>query len=237
MLPARILIVEDSADNRLLIDVYLKGSPYQLTFEENGRDAFERNSTSDFDLILMDIQMPVMDGLAATRAIREQEQARGIPPVPIVALTANAGVKDVEKSGDAGCTAHVSKPVSKFELLSTIEKFARRPSPEPFAPKEALEPVNIEIPPGFDELSPRYLAKRRNEFPEMLELLAASDFARIATLTHNLKGTGSGYGFPEISRLGKSLEQLAKQRDGEALRVQLAELGNYLDRVNLVSKT
>jgi signal transduction histidine kinase len=128
--PARILLAEDSPDNRLLIQVYLKGSPYQLTLEENGKAAVDRFAASDFDLILMDVQMPVMDGLAATRAIRELERERGAPSTPIIALTASASSQDIESSGNAGCNAHLSKPISKLQLLSAVEKYRRQLTPE-----------------------------------------------------------------------------------------------------------
>ena len=71
----------------------------------------------------------------------------------------------------------------------------------------------------------------------MVELLAASDFARLKVLGHNLKGTGGGYGLPELTRLGAALEQSAKQTDCVGLRTQLTELGNYLDRVQLFATT
>jgi two-component system sensor histidine kinase/response regulator len=239
--PARILVVEDSPDNRLLVQVYMKGSSHQLTFEENGKAAVERFAASDFDLILMDVQMPVMDGLAATRAIRALERDRGAPSIPIIALTANASMQDIERSGNAGCNAHLSKPISKLELLSAIEKF-RRPlepvelaQPEYLEP-EYLEPIRIEIPPGLEDIVPGYLASRRKEVPEMMALLAASDFARLAVLGHNLKGTGGGYGFPELTRLGAALEQSAKQADYGTLRTHMTELGNYLDRVQPIAE-
>ena len=118
------MIAEDSPDNRLLLQVYLKGSPYQLIFEEDGKAAVDGLATSDFDLILMDVRMPVMDGLAATRAIRARERQRGTASIPIVALTANASLLDIERSRDAGCNAHLSKPVSKIGLLSTIREIS-----------------------------------------------------------------------------------------------------------------
>ena len=229
--PARILVAEDSPDNRLLVQVYLRGSPYELTFVEDGRAALDQFATSDFDLILMDVQMPVMDGLAATLAIRELERRRGGPAIPILALSASASVKDIEGSGHAGCTAHLSKPISKLELLSAIEKYARRLKPVAIVQLESPEVESIEIPPGLEDIVPGYLAKRRKEVPEMFELLATSDFARLATLGHNLKGTGGGYGFPELTRIGESVERLAKQKNGEALSSQMIELRNYLDHV------
>jgi len=70
----------------------------------------------------------------------------------------------------------------------------------------------------------------------MIGLLDASDFAPLVVLSHNLKGTGTGYGFPDLTRLGGALEQSAKKADGGSLRTQIAELGNYLDRVQLLAK-
>jgi PAS domain S-box-containing protein len=125
--PVRILVAEDSPDNRLLIRTYLKVSPYQLTFEENGKAALDRFASSDFDLILMDVQMPVMDGLAATAAIRALERERGGARTPIIALTAHSSLQDVERGGTAGCNGYLCKPISKLELLSAIEKYRRQP--------------------------------------------------------------------------------------------------------------
>jgi PAS domain S-box-containing protein len=124
--PLRILVAEDSPDNRLLVQVYLKGSPHQLTFAEDGRTAVDRVATDCFDLILMDMQMPVMDGLTATRAIRALERERGTAAIPIIALTANARPQDVEMSRSAGCNYHLSKPISKHKLLTAIEEYRPR---------------------------------------------------------------------------------------------------------------
>ena len=127
--PARILVAEDSEDNRVLIEVYLKSRPYHLTFEGDGRAAMNRLAEADFDLILMDVQMPEMDGLAATRAIRAIERERNAHPIPILAMTANASPQDVENSASAGCNAHLSKPVSRMDLFRAIEKYRRQGSP------------------------------------------------------------------------------------------------------------
>jgi CheY-like chemotaxis protein/HPt (histidine-containing phosphotransfer) domain-containing protein len=235
--PARILVVDDLPDNRLLVQMFLKGSPYQLSFEANGKAAVDRFATSDFDLILMDVQMPVMDGLAATRAIRALERERGTPAIPIIALTAHASLQDIGRSASAGCNAHVSKPVSKLELLTAIEKHRRQLKPVEMEPSESLAPIGIETPSGLEDILPGYLASRRKELPEMVELLAASDFARLAFLGHNLKGTATGYGFPDLTRLGAALERSAEQADCGTLRTLMTELGNYLDQVQLIARS
>jgi signal transduction histidine kinase/DNA-binding response OmpR family regulator len=232
--PARILVAEDSPDNRLLVQVYLKGSPYQLTFEEDGKAAVDRFAASDFDLILMDVQMPVMDGIAAARAIRALERERLTPPVPIVALTANANLQDIERSRDAGCDAHLSKPISKLNLIAAIEKFRLQPQPVETAPS-SLEPIRVEMLSGFEELVPGYLARQRRDVSGMLSLLAASDYHRLEVLGHNMKGSGASYGFAELTTFGGELESAAMQSDHDALASQIPRLDSYLSRIHLVT--
>ena len=93
----RILMAEDSEDNRILLEIYFNGSPHKLTFADNGKAALDLYAVESFDLILMDMQMPVMDGLTATRAIRTLEKERGAAAIPIIALTANARRKTLRR--------------------------------------------------------------------------------------------------------------------------------------------
>jgi HPt (histidine-containing phosphotransfer) domain-containing protein len=164
---------------------------------------------------------------------------RGAPPVPILALTAKAGLRDIEMSAAAGCDAHLSKPISKTELLDAIEKYRRHPTLMETAQSGALrlsQPIRIEMPAGFEDIVPSYLANRKQEVFEMAELLNASDFDRLSILAHNLKGSARGYGFPDLVGLGAALEESADQRDRGAVGAQMTELGNYLDRVHLIAK-
>jgi PAS domain S-box-containing protein len=121
--PARILVAEDSDDNRFLLEAYLNRQPYALHFVENGKDAVSLFEEHPFDLVLMDVQMPVMDGLEATRQIRAFEQRTDRSATPILALTANALLEDVARSHAAGCDSHLSKPISKEKLIAAIESF------------------------------------------------------------------------------------------------------------------
>ena len=120
---ARILVAEDSPDNRLLISAYLRNTACQLDFTEDGQTAFEKFTQNHYDLVLMDIQMPVMDGYAATRAIRTWEREHGAPHTNIIALTASVLDEEVGKSHAAGCDAHVAKPVKKAELLTVVRRY------------------------------------------------------------------------------------------------------------------
>lgn len=115
-----ILLVEDSPYNCMVVRAYLKNQPYEIDYAEDGAIGLEKFMGGKYDLVLMDIRMPVMDGYEATRKIREWEIQQNRNPTPIVALTAAALEQDIQESMLAGCTAHISKPVKKVLLLETI---------------------------------------------------------------------------------------------------------------------
>ncbi|MGA2411343.1 MAG: response regulator, partial [Candidatus Binataceae bacterium] len=123
-LPLRILLADDSPDNRMLIHAYLKNSSCQLDDAEHGAIAVAKLKAGNYDLVLMDMQMPVMDGLEATRAIRDWEQERGLPRTPLLALTASALDADVRRTLEAGADMHVGKPIKKAALLAAISNIA-----------------------------------------------------------------------------------------------------------------
>jgi CheY-like chemotaxis protein len=120
--PLHILVADDSADNRMLITAFLKNTPYCIDEVENGALAVEHFIAHSYDLVLMDIQMPVMDGHAATRAIRDWERDNHRRPTPIVALSAAALSESFVSSRDAGCDEHVTKPIRKAALLEVIDR-------------------------------------------------------------------------------------------------------------------
>ena len=122
--PLKILLVEDAEDNRFLVQAYLKNTNYVLETAENGQIGVEKFLANIYDLILMDVQMPVMDGYTATYEIRRLEKMEKRQPTPIVALTAHALKEDIAKSIEIGFDAHLAKPIRKPILLETIRKFA-----------------------------------------------------------------------------------------------------------------
>jgi CheY-like chemotaxis protein len=211
----RLLVAEDNPENVVLLQAYLQGLPLSLDFASNGVEAFEKRRQTDYDLVLMDIQMPVMDGYVATREIRAWERHQQRPRVPIVALTAHALSGAAQESKDAGCDGHVSKPVEKYDLVEAIARFAAAPRPAP--------PAQPAAPSGIEALRPRFLANRKTEIGKLREALALRDFSAIRTIGHNCKGIGTGYGFPEISKLGAAIETAARACDPEATAESLAE--------------
>jgi two-component system sensor histidine kinase/response regulator len=141
--PARILVAEDSPDNRLLISAYLKNTKCLLDFAENGQVAVEKFTSNSYDLVLMDIQMPVMDGHVATRTIRAWEREHDAGHTNIIALTASALDAEEARTLEAGCDAHVAKPVKKATLLGTISRYAAQHHPVADAHVEAARSESV----------------------------------------------------------------------------------------------
>ncbi|MBF0183873.1 MAG: PAS domain-containing protein [Magnetococcales bacterium] len=119
--PLRILLVEDVEDNQWLFAAYLKKSPHHVKIANNGQEALRFIHAEPFDLVFMDIQMPVMDGYEATRQIRRWEAQSGRTPLFIIALTAQAFAEDEQLCRECGCDDYLSKPLKKRRLLETIQ--------------------------------------------------------------------------------------------------------------------
>jgi len=116
----RILLVEDSPDNQVLIQSYLKNTIHRVEVADNGQIGVAKFQNGHYDLILMDMQMPVMDGITATRTIRRWEQEQGLPAVQIIALTALALKEESARIFEAGCNAHLTKPLKRTTLLELL---------------------------------------------------------------------------------------------------------------------
>lgn len=236
----RILLADDTEDNRFLLFSYLRDLTCSVDIAENGLVAVEKFRSGQYDLVLMDIEMPDMDGYAATRAIRAFEREQGCRPVAIIALTAHAFADMAAKSAEAGFSAHLAKPIRKATLLEAIAKHAGShsgPAPaEPAAPLASAAPsgrIRIPVEAGMENLVPGYLDKRRAEIAKYRQALIEEDFETIRMLGHKLKGTGAGYGFEELTALGDQIEKAATNRDTARVRMSVDALASYVQNVEL----
>jgi two-component system, sensor histidine kinase len=129
----KILAAEDVRANQMVLQAALEHRNIDLTLVDNGAQALEAFSLERFDLILMDIQMPVMDGLAATRAIRNKERLSGLTPTPIIALSANAMDYQIASYREAGCDDYIAKPIDLARLANAIDRLTQPAAIEPVA--------------------------------------------------------------------------------------------------------
>ncbi len=229
-----ILLAEDFLDNRRMMEFYFKTTPHRVETAANGQVAVDMFRRGSYDLVLMDIQMPVMDGYAATRAIRAWEQAQGRPPVPILALTANALQGEVQRSLEAGCTAHLTKPIRKARLMEMIQLYYQTASVAPSRADASLAPVVLRISGEFESLMPGFLERRRQDLRQIAEAVEREDYTLVRDIGHGLKGAGGTYGLDAISAYGRAFEAAAHRQDGSAVREALGACTSYLDRLQLV---
>ncbi|MBF0370750.1 MAG: response regulator [Magnetococcales bacterium] len=136
-----ILLVEDNEDNRLLIETFLKKSAHRLDYAQNGREGLEMFMAKPYDVVLMDIQMPVMDGYTATRGIRTWESKNHAGHTPVAALTAHAMHEHHELVMEAGCDHHLSKPIRKQNLLDFLARIEQEE-------KDSIQKTDKQIPNG-----------------------------------------------------------------------------------------
>jgi PAS domain S-box-containing protein len=231
-LPAlHILLAEDSPDNCTITVAYLADTPYRVEIAETGAIACEMFAAGHYDLVLMDRQMPVMDGLTATRAMRTWEQAHDRPPTPIIALTASALKGDREQCLAAGCTAFLTKPIKQEVLLQAIREHSAVALPSRKAETGGQDTLFVALDPRIARRIPMFLDHSRQNVILMRDALDRGDFEIVGRLGHSMRGSGTGFGFPTITDFGVALEQSARSGDTDASRRWVSELSTYLDRI------
>ncbi len=233
-----ILLADDSEDNRFLIVEYLKRSPCILDVAENGEIALGMMKSRHYDLVLMDAHMPVMDGFDATKAMRDWERSRSAPPMPILALTADAFKEAAGQSAAAGFTAHLTKPIAKSTLMEAIRRHASScdqpaamPLPEESGSERASTTDTSMPEPSIAGLAPRYLKNVEKELSKLQAAQAGEEYPSLQRIGHNLNGTGGSFGFPRITELGARIEQAAKDRTIDVIRPAIDELASYVAQV------
>ena len=240
---AQILVVDDGPENREFIKVVLEG--YDLTIHEarNGREAVEMASASHYDLILMDVQMPEMDGFSATRMLRN----RGLQ-IPIIALTANAMKGFEQELFDAGYTEYLTKPIDLDRFMAKLaellngevnqhmhdESIMSDTPQNSTSDSEDTSPIVSRLSLNsskFSKVIARFVNRFEEQLPAMDEALQAKDFEGLAKLGHWLKGAGGTVGFDVFYEPASELESAAKAQDLEAAEQQLQQIHRLAARI------
>jgi CheY-like chemotaxis protein len=243
--------VEDNLINQQVALGILQIQGYNVTVVNNGREALDAHAQGAFDLILMDCDMPEMDGFEATRQIRGRERSSIGKRVPIVALTANAMAQDRENCLDAGMDDHLSKP---FSILTMQDMLARwmpqvasaQPGAAqlaPAAPMQAAEVLDRQVLDQLRKLltngKPELLARTINlyliESPKLMQKLkqaaGAKDAPEIARSAHSLKSSSANVGATLLSRYCADIEASARRADTEEASTAFARIETEHGRV------
>jgi PAS domain S-box-containing protein len=239
--PLKILLAEDSAVNQKLAIGLLKRGGHEVVTVSNGREAVDAVRREYFDLVLMDVQMPEMDGFEATKKIRQRESP-GRRPIPIVAVTAHAMKGDRDLCLAAGMNAYISKPIRATELYNTIEEVVGSPTAETVASTNG-SPTDDEwdwstalaTVQGSEELLREIIEAFLEETPRQLsaihKALAESDAATLRRAAHTIKGAVRYFGAQKAYDLALQVETLAHDGSLAPARGPVEELEAELGRI------
>ncbi|MYL83174.1 response regulator [Desulfovibrio aerotolerans] len=241
--PLTILLAEDNPINQIYVQELLEMDGHEVVVAHTGRRALEALRKKRFDAILMDIQMPEMDGLEATRAIRSDDSGDFDPAIPIVALTAHALKGDRETFLRAGMDEYLSKPVSPGDLAAALGRVMDAPAKDGTAAPAA--PVTTGVVLDWAELLGKargntgflvklfgaFVAEQPGTLAAMREALAAPDLARLAFLAHSLKGASATMCAPALREACHDLERASRAGDPGRATAALAGVETTLDDV------
>ncbi|MGD8742061.1 MAG: ATP-binding protein [Granulosicoccaceae bacterium] len=224
LLCGNVLIVEDTEVNQKLLEIYARKLGAEVTIAENGMQAIEYVRANDYDLVLMDMQMPVMNGVDATRALRKLGYTR-----PIVALTANASNEDREQCLSAGCDDFMVKPVDRDRFDQVVSGYLRAPTQQP----EAAPVIStlLEENPDIADLVEAYIEGLPSTVSSIRQAVAKADWDTLENMLHQLKGSAGNYGYPELSKLATSLESHVIDRDEHEVDQLTGTIEAYCERI------
>lgn len=221
--PAKVLAVDDSEDNLFLVREILNPMVQKIDFASNGQEAVDLVRENNYDIIFMDIQMPIMDGYTAIRHIRQIDEKN----TPVIAVTAHGGVIDEKKCLEAGFSARLVKPIGKTALKKILLEFYNHKSTN----KKMEAPMNQEetqIDPLIKKLLPTFFATRDTDLDFVKQALDKQDFDQLKELGHKVKGSSLSYGFENLGKMGKDLEEAALEHNLDRCKELYDELSKDL---------
>ncbi|MDH5516882.1 MAG: ATP-binding protein [Gammaproteobacteria bacterium] len=219
-----ILLVEDNKDNQRLISMYLNKLGATVSLAQNGKIAVEKAMSNEFDLLLMDMQMPVMDGFTAASQLRQLQYSG-----PIVALTANAMQEDVDKCLAAGCDQFLAKPIDRDRFNAVIRQYL-----DVALEKNSADPLYshlLDEGPEFIDLVLMFIEQLPGRMNCLTEAIYSSDWTLLAKLVHDLKSVSGGYGYLEMSDAAARMEFLLKSKNEQSVTIELEQINTLAERI------
>ena len=233
-----VLIAEDNLVNQKLALRLLEKQGHSVVIANNGREAVTAYQAQQFDLVMMDVQMPELNGYEATAAIREIEKVSG-KHIPILAMTAHAMKGDRERCLDAGMDGYVSKPINTKELFAVIDELTAKYKnsaeagtvAQVFDANAALHQIGGEM-----DFLVQLLGLFFDEYPaqlkEIQQAVDRGDCETVANVTHKIAGSVGNFGAPMVLAAAQNLEQLARGNRPSALAQACAELSAALEQLS-----
>jgi CheY-like chemotaxis protein len=227
----KVLVVDDDADAREIVSEFLKDESVEIQTAVDGQDAL--NKLDDFapDLIILDLMMPVMDGMTFLHTIRRNPKYLSLP---VVVATAKVLTLQETRQLESAVSVVLRKGEDLKEGLNrVVTGMLRRMPRKPPVPKDR---ILVKVRPIIADMIPGFLTSRRKDVESIREALEGGDLEKIRVLGHNMKGIGSSYGFPPITEIGRKLEEHASAGSKDTIRKLAAELSDYLDRVEVTTE-
>lgn len=216
-LKGKILLAEDNPDNQHLISMLIKKTGAEVEVVENGKLAVAKGIDNSFDIILMDMQMPVMGGIEAISELRKAHCT-----TPIATLTANATKEDAHKSELAGANDFLTKPINKHAFYAVLEQYLSLDnSTKNFSPNNASYDIDLD---DISDLIEKYIRQLPETIYRIEQLLSAKEWDGLKDEIHQLKGTGSAFGFPEITTQCTNIEKKILNHDVNATSQLISDL-------------
>jgi len=222
----KVLLAEDTEENQQLISMHLRKSGVEVKIVSNGEEAINAALQGDYDLILMDLQMPVLNGIDAIKKLRNSNYSK-----PIVALTAATSISDRETCKEAGADDFVSKPINFENFYHVLDTYLDKNRKKPYSNTRLQDSImsdNSTNDAEFEEILLAFLER----LPQMVESINDSvrkkDWETVQSVSHQLKGLGGSFGYAQITAIAKKIHDNSRQRSDEGMDSMLHELNQEL---------
>jgi PAS domain S-box-containing protein len=228
--PLKVLVVDDDEFNRLVFRRMLPSPPLTLTMAVNGRAALDAARSDWPDVVLLDLEMPVMDGYEAAGRLRKM-QGQAHKPLRIIAISSNDDTRSIERALNSGCDDYLVKPAARETLWAVLAGSERTPASRREEDAHEKDPVNLDA--DLRATLPDFLRSRREALDDLPHALAAGDREKFRRLAHKLAGSFALYGFKWAGAQCRALQDAAAQGEAADLALRVSALRAHLDHVEI----
>ena len=217
-LSGRVLLAEDNPDNQELISMFVRKTGADIEVVENGEDAVKVAMKHEYDLLLMDMQMPVIDGVEAVRNLRNSGYVK-----PIAMLTANVVENNRDICFEAGADDFLSKPIETSSFFRVLNKYLSKTKNDIVAENQKT----LMESPDYKKIAQKFVAHLPGQLEKMEEAARNDDWESIERVSHSLKGMGSSFGYEKITQKSENINALCKLKQGDEMTRAIRDLVDY----------